>query len=206
MGVASPLGSSYFDPAGPNLARPGGGRSTRRTVRAVTGKVWGAGPWASLLRPHSHPGSGRQGLRPAPGQSESRARGGGLQSCKELAAAVGRAGQGAIGRGQGHWSLRVPAREAPRALPPLPAGLPGAAEAGPGGSRCERRVSLPPPAPASLPPLSLPPPLRPPPHPAPFSAPQVSLARERQAGRRRAEQAAQRARPPPARRSSPRPL
>lgn len=42
---------------------------------------------------------------------------------KNSAAAVGRAGQGALSRVQGHWSLQVPARAAPPALPPRPAGL-----------------------------------------------------------------------------------
>lgn len=79
---------------------------------------------------------------------------------------MGRAGQGRSRGGQGHWSLLVTAREVPPALPPRLAGLPGAAEAGPGSRRGKRRVSLPPPAPASspaLPPASSPPSF--PPHP-----------------------------------------
>lgn len=89
---------------------------------------------------------------------------------KNSAAAVGRAGQGRSRGGQGHWSLLVTAREVPPALPPWLAGLPGAAEAGPGSRRGKRRVSLPPPAPASspaLPPASSPPSF--PPHPPPCS-------------------------------------
>lgn len=128
---------------------------------------------------------------------------------KKSATAVGRAGQGALRCGQGHWSLRVPARAAPPALLPRPAGLPGPPRRGPaaaaarGASPC-LLPRLPP-----SPPLSLPPLLRPPRHP-PLTPPLLFLlpkcARRARGRRGGAEQAAQSARPPPARRSSQRSL
>lgn len=159
---------------------------------------------ASRLRPAPQPALG-WGLRgPARVQPESGVRGGGLRSCKELG---GRSGPGGAGRSQPRpRTLEFPSprpRGAPR--PPAAAGrTPRAAEAGPGGRRCERRVSLLPPPPASLS-TSLPSLLL-----SALPAPLLFLLPEcarRARGRRGGlEQAAQRARPPPARRSSPLPL
>lgn len=202
-GVAPPLGS-----AAPHHNAPD--QSPGLLTRSTTGKVWSIGvlglaPEPPTPIPLRSPGPGDR-----PGPPESRARGGGLRSCKELS---GRSGPDRAR----HEPWRPRTLEFASLRPRGASRPPAAARRTPRGRRGgagqlprqearlapSSRACLLPSAPSRL--LSAlpspPTPLLPPP-----PAPQVSRARERQEGRRAAEQAAQRARPPPARRSSPRPL
>lgn len=127
-----PLGSAAPDPA-----RPRGGLGARRPLVAAAPKCGAPRPAPGL--PPAPPTPTPARVAPARGQPESRARGGGLRSCKELS---GRSGPGGAGRAPPRprtlefASPRPRGASRPAALPPRPAGLPGAAEAGPGGRRC----------------------------------------------------------------------